>query len=316
MELRHLKAFVAVAEELHFGRAAARLQIAQSPLSQSIKTLERELGVDLLDRTTRRVTLRPAGEAFLPHARDAISASVAATEDARAAATGQLGRLRVGFTGSMTYALLPALAKALRARLPRVALELRGELLTPAQVARLVEDTLDVGFLRPPVQHPELETEAMGAEALVVALPRGHHLAALEAVPVSSLENEPFITYPSHFRSVMHDAVSATCSENGFLPTVAVEVGETATLVSFVAAGMGVALVPASAQAMTVTGAVYRRLLGATHSVEIAMCWRRDADSPALRAALDVIRGELKALRSGHSIHTTHTSPELLRTLF
>lgn len=316
MELRHLRAFVAVAEEQHFGRAAARLQISQPPLSQSIRTLERELGARLLDRTTRRLSLRPAGEAFLPRAREAIAAAAAAADDARAAATGQLGRLRVGFTGSMTYALLPALAKALRAQLPRVALDLHGELLTPDQVERLIDGRLDVGFLRPPLDHAELETEAMGAESLIVVLPRGHHLAGRAAVPVAALENEPFITYPSHFRSVVHDAVSATCTANGFRPTVAFEVGETATLVSFVAAGMGVALVPASAQFMTVTGAVYRPLLGASESVEIAMTWRRHAVTPALEAALEVIRAELKALRAGSSAHTTHADPELLRTLY
>jgi DNA-binding transcriptional LysR family regulator len=316
VELRHLKAFVAVAEELHFGRAAARLQIAQSPLSQSIRTLEGELGVALLDRTTRRVSLRPAGEAFLPRAREAIAAAGAAVDDARSAATGQLGRLRVGFTGSMTYALLPALAKALRAQLPRVALDLRGELLTPEQVHRLVNRELDIGFLRPPIEHADLAIEPMGAESLVVVLPRGHALAARNAIAVGDLENEAFITYPSHFRSVLHDAVSATCAENGFIPTVAVEVGETATLVSFVAAGMGVALVPASAQFMTVTGAVYRPLLGATHSVQIAMCWRRDAEAPALEAAREVIRAEVKALRRGESTHTIRADAELVRTLF
>ena len=315
MELRHLKAFVAVAEELHFGRAAARLQIAQSPLSQSIRTLEGELGVALLDRTTRRVSLRPAGEAFLPRAREAIAAAAAAADDARSAASGQLGRVRVGFTGSMTYALLPALAKALRAQLPRVALDLHGELLTPEQVQRLVEGQLDIGLLRPPIEHADLAIEPMGAESLVVVLPRGHPLAARDAVPVASLENEPFVTYPSHFRSVLHDAVSATCAENGFVPTVAIEVSETATLVSFVAAGIGIALVPASAQFMTVTGAVYRPLLGATHSVQIAMCWRRQSETPVLTAALDVIRTEVKALRRGDSAHTIRADAELQRIL-
>jgi DNA-binding transcriptional LysR family regulator len=110
----------------------------------------------------------------------------------------KLGRLRVGFTGSMTYALLPALAKALRTHLPRVALELRGELLTPEQVHRLAEGHLDVGFLRPPIEHADLAIEPMGAEALVAVLPRGHPLAARDAIPVASLEDEPFVTYPSH----------------------------------------------------------------------------------------------------------------------
>jgi DNA-binding transcriptional LysR family regulator len=189
MELRHLRAFVAVAEELHFGHAAARLQISQSPLSQSIRALEAELGIELLERTTRRVRLLPAGEAFLPRARESLAAATAAIEDARAVAAGELGRLAVGFTGSMTYALLPVLAKALRARLPRLQLELRGELLTPDQVERLVDGRLDLGFLRPPLQHAGLAVEPVGAEPLVAALPHRHPLARQKTVHVSQLEN-------------------------------------------------------------------------------------------------------------------------------
>ncbi len=316
MELRHLKAFVAVAEELHFGHAAARLQISQSPLSQSIQALEGELGVKLLERTTRRVRLLPAGEAFLPRAREALGAAAAAADDARAAAAGELGRLSIGFTGSMTYALLPFLAKALRVQLPRLGLELHGELLTPDQVQRLVGGTLDLGFLRPPLQHVSLQVEPVGAEPLVVALPRGHALARQETVHVAQLENEPFITYPSHFRSVVHDAVAATCAENGFSPVVAMEVGETATLVSFVAADAGVALVPASAQLMTVGGAVYRRLTGATHSVQIAMAWRRGDERPLLANVQRVIRAELGALRRGVERRSADREVDLSHILF
>jgi DNA-binding transcriptional LysR family regulator len=316
VELRHLRAFIAVAEELHFGRAAPRLQISQSPLSQSIRTLEAELGVRLLERTTRRVSLLPAGEAFLPRAREALAAAIAAIEDARAAAAGELGRLAVGFTGSMTYALLPVLAKALRAQLPRLQLELRGEMLTPDQVDGLVSGRLDIGFLRPPLDHASLQFEPVGAEPLVVALPQGHPLARLDKVPVARLENEPFITYPSHFRSVVHDAVAATCAEHGFLPTVAMEVGETATLVSFVAADAGIALVPASAQLMTVGGAVYRPLLGSTHSVQIAMAWRRSDERPLLGNVQTIIHNELKTLRTGTSRYGTKGDADLGRILF
>ena len=316
VELRHLRAFVAVADELHFGRAAARLPISQSPLSQTIRTLEAELGVRLLERTTRRVSLLPAGEAFLPRAREALTAATAAIEDARAAAAGELGRLAIGFTGSMTYALLPVLAKALRAELPRLQLELHGEMLTPNQVDGLVAGRLDIGLLRPPLEHTGLELEPIGAEPLVVALPEHHPLARLTRVPVARLENEPFITYPSHFRSVVHDAVAATCAENGFTPIVAMEVGETSTLVSFVAADAGVALVPASAQLMTVGGAVYRRLLGATHSVQIAMAWRNGDQRPLLANVRRIIRIELTTLRAGTSRYGADGDADLGRTLF
>lgn len=311
-----MRAFIAVAEELHFGRAAARLQVSQSPLSQSIRALEAELGVRLLERTTRRVTVLPAGEAFLPRAREAMAAANGAIEDARAAAAGELGRLAVGFTGSMTYALLPVLAKALRAQLPRLGLELHGEMLTPDQVDGLVSGRLDIGFLRPPLEHASLRLEPMGSEPLVVALPQSHPLARLDKVPVGKLQNEPFITYPSHFRSVVHDAVAATCAEHGFSPMVAMEVGETSTLVSFVAADAGVALVPASAQLMTVGGAVYRGLLGSTHSVQIAMAWRRGDERPLLANVRRIIRTELKTLRAGTSPYRADGDADLGRILF
>src|SRR5215218_6651139 len=250
--------------------------MAQSPLSQLIRRLEADVGVPLLRRTTRRVELLPAGEVLLERAHTLLAAARAAEEDARAAASGELGRLAIGFTGSMTYALLPHLAKALRARLPRVA--------------------LDVALLRPPIDHPELVLEPVGVEPLVAALPADHALAALERVPVARLADEPFIVYPSSARSVVHAAVDATCADQGFSPIVAMEVAETSTLVSFVAAGVGVALVPASARQMSVTGAVYRPLAGATHLVELAMCWRVASQSATLPRALEVIRGELDDL--------------------
>jgi DNA-binding transcriptional LysR family regulator len=295
VELRHLRYFVAVAEERHFGRAAARLHIAQPPLSQQIRRFEAELGEPLFYRTTRSVELSPAGEVLLERARDILGAVDAAIDDARRAARGEYGRLAVGFTGSSTYELLPALAAALRRELPGVTLDLRGELLTPAQVARLLEGTLDLGLLRPPVHERDLSTEVLRSEPLIAVLPEAHPLANAEAVPLEQLEREPFVTYPSHFRSVLHDAVEDACAAHGFKPLAAHEVAETATLVSFVAAGLGVSLVPASVRNMTVNGAVYRPLAGDSRWVELAVAWRRDDDRPVLARALDVIRRDLRA---------------------
>ena len=156
VELRHLRYFVAVAEERHFGRAAARLHIAQPPLSQQIRRFEAELGEPLLYRTTRSVELSPAGEVMLERGREILAAVDSALDDARRAARGEYGRLAIGFTGSSTYALLPALAAALREELPGVMLDLRGELLTPAQVTQLLDGTLDLGLLRPPVHVRDL----------------------------------------------------------------------------------------------------------------------------------------------------------------
>jgi DNA-binding transcriptional LysR family regulator len=293
VELRHLRSFVAVAEERHFGRAAERLHIAQPPLSQQIRRLEAELGVTLLHRTTRSVELAPAGEVLLVRAREILAAVDGATEDARRAARGEFGRLAVGFTGSATYALLPQLAAALRSGLPGVVLDLRGELLTPAQVTGLLDGTLDLGLLRPPVRERALEVEVLRREPLVAVLPQTHRLAAAKAVPLEQLEAEPFVTYPSHFRSVVHDAVEETCAAHGFRPRVALEVSETATLVSFVAAGLGVSLVPQSVSHMTVEGAVYRPLAREAAEVELAVAWRRDDETPVLGRALAVVRRAL-----------------------
>ncbi len=294
MELRHLRYFVAVAEERHFGHAAERLHIAQPPLSQQIRRLEAELGEPLLYRTTRSVELAPAGEVLLERGREILAAVDSAVEDARRAARGEYGRLAIGFTGSCTYAMLPALAAALGRALPGVVLDLQGELLTPAQVARLVDGTLDVGLLRPPVHDRALSTEVLRSEPLLAVLPDSHPLASSDAIPLELLEREPFITYPSHFRSVVHDAVEDACAAHGFTPTAAHEVSETSTLVSFVAAGLGVSLVPASVRNMTIAGAVYRPLVRDTTRVELAVAWRQDDDRPVLERTLEVIRGGVR----------------------
>lgn len=290
VELRHLRYFVAVAEERHFGRAADRLHISQPPLSQQIRRLEAELGEQLLYRTTRSVEVSPAGEVLLERSRELLAAAESAAEDVRRAARGEYGRLAIGFTGSSTYEMLPSLAAALQLELPDVALDLRGELLTPTQVTRLLDGTLDLGLLRPPVRERELNTEVLRSEPLIAVLPRSHPLATSDSVPLDQLKDEPFVTYPSHFRSVLHDAVEDACEAHGFRPRAAHEVAETATLVSFVAAGLGVSLVPASVQHMTVRGAVYRPLSENSTQVELAAAWRRDDDRPVLARALDVIR--------------------------
>jgi len=293
VELRHLRYFIAVAEERHFGRAAARLHIAQAPLSQQIRRLEAELGEPLLYRTTRSVELAPAGEVLLERGREILVAVDSAIDDARRAARGEYGRLAIGFTGSVTYAVLPSLAAALRQELPGVMLDLRGELLTPAQVAQLTAGTLDLGLLRPPVRERDLSTEVLQSEPLIAVLPQSHPLADSDAVPLEQLKDDPFVAYPSHFRSVLHDAVEDACAAHGFKPLAAHEVAETATLVSFVAAGLGVSLVPASVRHMTVHGAIYRPLTHDTTRVELAVAWRHDDERPVLRHALDVIRRHL-----------------------
>jgi DNA-binding transcriptional LysR family regulator len=293
VELRHLRYFVAVAEECHFGRAAHRLHIAQPPLSQQIKQLEAELGVRLLARSTRRVELTPAGAQYLDRARDILGRVDAAGEEAALVADGRIGRVALGFTGSATYELLPRLSRALRAELPGLRLDLRGEMLTPDQVAGLRTGALDVGILRPPVHDDGVEAHLLRREPLRAVLPDAHPLAGDATVRLADLAEDPFIAYPSGARSVVHDAVAEACRAAGF-ELRATEVAETSTLVSFVAAGLGVALVPASVEHLRITGATYRRLEGIAPSVELAVATRRGEDSAAVRRVIGIVRSTLR----------------------
>ncbi|WP_244928785.1 LysR substrate-binding domain-containing protein [Nocardioides sp. W7] len=288
MELRHLRYYVAVAEECHFGRAAARLHIAQPPLSQQVKQLEAELGVQLLVRSTRRVELTAAGEAFLDRARALLAGVEAAADEARRVAAGELGHLAIGFTGTATYELLPTLSRALRHELPGVGLDLRGEMLTPSQTEALLDGRLDIGLLRPPVGDADLTTRILREEPLIAVLPESHPLAGGTHVDVADLRNETLVGYPSRHRSVIHDAVVEACRGAGFTPR-ATEVAETSTLVSFVAAGLGVALVPRSVQHLRITGATYRPLTGSIPTVALAVATRRNEADPAVLRAVEII---------------------------
>lgn len=290
MQLRHLRSFVAVAEERQFGRAARRLHIAQPALSQQIKQLEAELGVQLFHRTTRRVDLAPAGEVLLERARSILAAVERAALDAQRADRGEVGTITIGFTGSATYALLPSLASALRATLPGVSVELHGEMLTPSQVEGLLDGSLDIALLRPPVHHQDLAVEVVRREPLIAVLPAHHRLAKGDVVAVGDLAADDFVVYPSDYRSVVHDAVERLCESHGFIPRAAVEASETSTMISFVAAGIGVAIVPASVAHLTVSGAVYRLLAGQVPLVELAIAWRRADNSAVVRRALEIAR--------------------------
>src|ERR1700760_3478300 len=300
MELRRIQYFVTVAEETHFGRAAERLQMAQPPLSQQIKALEAEMGVVLFRRTTRKVELTAAGERFLPRARAILAEVDDAVAEAAQVADGMLGRIAIGFTGSATYDLLPSLVRVLRADLPGIELDIHGEMLTPDQVTALTDGTLDLGLLRPPVRNTALEVQVLRREPLIAVLPEHHPLAVHDRVRLADLRDDPFITYPSHNRSVVYEAVIDACQRAGFVPASVNEVSETSTMVSFVAAGLGVALVPASVQHLRITGATYLPLAGTTQEVELALATRAGETSPhvaRVRAGAEALIGGGRPLR-------------------
>ncbi|HEY9263468.1 MAG TPA: LysR family transcriptional regulator, partial [Mycobacterium sp.] len=195
MELRHLRYFRAVAEELHFGRAADRLHIAQPPLSQQIRHLERELRVTLLTRSTRSVELTPAGRAFYDRAVEILDAVDDAAEEARRISEGAQGRLVIGCVGSATYSLLPQLVRALRKTLPNVDVSVRGEMMAPAQLAALQAGEIDLGLLRPPVTDPDITVESIRRDRLLVALPAGHRYAERDELRIGDLRDEDFISH-------------------------------------------------------------------------------------------------------------------------
>jgi len=297
MELRHLRYFQAVAEEKHFGRAAARLHMAQPPLSQQIRQLEDELGVTLLSRTTRRVDLTPAGEAYLARVRAILQSVDAAGDEAKRIGSGLEGRLVVGCVGSATYSLLPALARALREQLPGVDFAFQGEMLSPDQIAALREGSIDLALLRPsgdPADQTDLTMVTLREERYVVALPEGHRLASRSRVRMADLRDEDLIVHSGHGRSAMYDAVVGLCRDAGFEPVIRHEVAETSTLVTFVAAGLGVAVVPAPVAELVVAGATYRPLASRAR-MDLVVATRADDDSALLARTLRVLRAQVGA---------------------
>lgn len=287
MELRHLRAFTAVAEELHFGRAAARLHMAQPPLSQQIRHLERDLGVQLLERTTRRVRLTNAGVVFLEHARRVLAEADRARESVLLTEQGERGEIRVGLTGATTWRLLPRMTRAYRARYPLVRLELHPSVFSGAQISALLDGGIDVGLLRAPVP-AALACRTLLDEELVAVLPDEHPLAARPSVPLADLAGEKFVSYPDRQGSNLRDVAMRACAEVGFWPRVVQEAQDTYTVVALVAAAVGVALLPASAEWLHFEGVAFRPVTGADVRVPVALTWRPGHESPVLAGFLAV----------------------------
>lgn len=283
-----------MAEELHFNRAAKRLHMQQPPLSQQIRQLEHELGVELFSRTTRSVKLTEAGRAFQDQARQIMKLVEESGDVVVRASKGVTGKLGVGFTGSTTYALLPIVAGAFRREFPDAVLSAEGEMLSPAQVESLLSGRLDVCFGRLRFAVPELESRVLREEPLAVVLPANHRLVDQPSVRLDDLAEDPFVTYPSRWGSTMYEITIMTCQEAGFSPRIVQEVTQTATLVSFVAAGFGVALAPQSVRHLSVTGAVHKPLAWPKATSELVVAWRRDNDLPLLHRFLNVARSEIE----------------------
>ncbi|MCE9668286.1 LysR family transcriptional regulator [Myxococcus stipitatus] len=280
MEFRQLQLFVAVAEELHFGRAASRIGMAQPPFSQQIRRLEAELGVTLLTRTSRRVALTAAGARLLEEARSLLARRVDVITSIQRAAHGETGTLRVGFAASSAFGVLPAIVSRYRERFPHVTLELDDrESLNVG--AALVGGELDVAILRAPFRHPGVTTERLLSEPFALALPSAHPRAEQRAITLSTLANEPFVLFPRHSAPGLHDTVTSMCLAAGFSPRVVQEASSWPSVIGLVEAGMGLTLAPTSAQALKPRGVVFRPLRGAHGQAELTLAYPGPQPSPA-----------------------------------
>ncbi|MGB3709525.1 LysR substrate-binding domain-containing protein [Gordonia sp. (in: high G+C Gram-positive bacteria)] len=272
MELRHLRYFRVVAEELHFRRAAERLHIAQPPLSAQIRQLEEELGVQLLKRSTRRVELTPAGVVYLERVREILDAVDAAGDQALRVAEGSQGSLSIGCVGSATYSLFPRLVRALRDEMPGVDLSIRGEMLAPDQLAAVEAGQIDLALLRPPIASSRVVLETMRRDRLIALLPDSHRLADRAELDIADLRDDDFVAHAGRGRSVMSGLVTGMCADAGFVPRIRHEVAETSTLVTLVAAGLGVAVVPEPTAALDIAGVCYRPLTPEV-GADLAAAW-------------------------------------------
>ncbi|MFE7421987.1 LysR substrate-binding domain-containing protein [Rhodococcus sp. NPDC057529] len=284
-----LKSFVTVAEELHFGRAAARLHMAAPPLSKQILQLEAELGLRLFARSTRSVALTPAGEVFFRGARKVLDDAEEARLAAARAARGELGQISVGFAGSAAYGVVPRLIRRFRAEYPEVAVHLRGELTSPRQVDALRVGDLDVGFVRPTPGLTNFDGEVVLRERLTALVPQDHPLADREWIDVGELHDEDFVSYSGSTAVVA--AVHATCQRAGFEPRVLHRANESHTVCCLVAAGMGVALVPQAARHLVVDGACLIPVPAEqSETVTLNMVWRPDDASLVVQNFIAMVR--------------------------
>lgn len=289
METRLLQAFVAVAEELHFSRAADRLAVSQPQLSQQIRRLERELNVTLFDRSTRSVRLTDAGEAALEPARKLLSDTTALRHAALVGRSEIFGRVVLGYAGASSREVIPPLARAVRAAHPGIELVLQSLVYGGTAPAQVAAGTVDIGFSRLPVRRMDVNTRVFVHERVVVALPADHRLAEAASVRVGDLVDEPFVTFPATQGSTVRDAMMRITAGHGFTPRVLQEAPDSYTILGLVAAGIGVTLTVSSVQHIATPGLVYRDLAGSPIHLAAVIVWRRGENSAAVNAVLDVM---------------------------
>jgi DNA-binding transcriptional LysR family regulator len=291
MELKHLRAFAALAEELHFGRAALRLGIAQPQLSLQIQSLEASLGVVLFERSRRHVALTDAGSLFLPEANGTLAQAERARQTALRAARGELGRLEIGFTGSSPFnRAMPQIIVRFRKRWPDLTMSLR-EMSTSDQLDSLLGATLDIAFVRPgePNEMEGIALQTVLQEPLFAVLPADHPLAGEATLSVAALTGQPFIMHPRQIGTGLYDKVMTLCANAGFHPNVVLEAHQMSTIVGLASAGLGVSIVPEAMRRIHVDGARFVSLIEPEASMVLAVAHRTGDKRPAVRHFLDVV---------------------------
>ena len=301
MELRHLRYFVVVAEELNFCRAAERLRIAQPPLSVQIRHLEEELGVQLFYRVKRRITLSPAGEVLFGQARRLLREVEQIADQVREAASGKTGSLSIGFVGTAMYDILPGALRIFRSAFPKIQLNLE-DIHSGHQIQALQRRKIDVGFTCPPVQDVFLETEEVVRERLMVALPERHRFRERTEIALADLADEPFRMCSINREPGLHKFYLGLIQDAGFRPRVVQEATHIQTQVGLVAAGVGISLVPSSAASLQQAGVVYRPLSVPQASLSKLMVWRKGPCPVHLTGFLGAVRQAAALLRTSAAI--------------
>ncbi len=278
MELRHLRYFTAVAKHLHFGRAAHELHISQPPLSQQIRELEDELGVQLFFRNRRRVELSEAGQIFLSEATSILEQAAHAMRVVQKVSEGEVGRLVIGFVMSATCSVLPEILRTYRRRFPGVELTLH-ETTTGDGISALREKKMHFCFLRMPVREEALNAITVLHEQVILAVPKGHRLSAAKSVTLQSLANEDFILFPREDGAGFHDLILGVCHKAGFSPRVVQMASQMQTILALVATGVGIALIPESVRTLRREGVQYCTLRNQDARTGLALAWHREVKS-------------------------------------
>lgn len=287
MELRHLRYFLTVAEEKHFGRAARRLRMTQPPLSRQIQELEAELGFELFDRARRQVELTPAGVVFLGRIRGVLEGLDQAVHEARRASVGEIGRVAVGYISSLAYSGITDLLRAFHEQFPKVEIALR-EMSPQAQLDAIKEGWIDVGLVRGAVDDASLASTCVARDPLVVVLPAEHRLAEQKRIPLRLLAGEPFVIFPRQRGPSFFDQIMSLCRDAGFTPRIVQEAPQL-DILSLVAAGFGVAIMPGSIRRAHRKGLAIRPIVGAPRAT-LYIVWRADDTAPALREFIGFVR--------------------------